>query len=180
MNELNRTALPLSEAASRLGITPDAVRMRFRRGKIKGFRENKRIYIQFEQASEQRAEQSERYSEQQAEQSEQGLDALSEQTLEVIVELQRTELTRILGDNERLNRRVDEMMDLQRRQQVLQQQTQNTLENLSKQLDRLPSPETYTRETRALESRLQETESNFGMLKSGLFALLAFLERKRA
>ena len=45
MTDPETDAVPLAEAARRLGTTTDALRMRFRRGKIEGFRRAGRIFL---------------------------------------------------------------------------------------------------------------------------------------
>jgi len=167
----NRTALPLAEAAQRLGISVDALRKRWKRGKINGYHNAEgRVFINLDtggQAPGQMAGQ------------EPG--QMSEETLDAIIELQRVELNRLLAENRRLvddasqlNGRVDDMLALQKREQVLRQQMQNQLEGLQERLA-LPTPE-----TRRLESRLSETESNFDLLKQAMWKLVIFLEGKQA
>jgi hypothetical protein len=106
---------------------------------------------------------------------------MADQTLEAVVELQRVELTRLLAENNRLvteasqlNGRIDDLLELQKREQVLRQQIQNQLEGLQERLA-LPSPE-----TRRLEHRLSETESNFDILKQAMWKMVLFLEGKQA
>ena len=120
---------------------------------------------------------------------------MSEEAQEAIIELQRVELTRLLAENNRLhdeagrlvaessqlNRRLDDMAEMQReeqeirkREQVLRQQIQNQLEGLQERLA-LPTPE-----TRRLESRLNETEENLSLLKQAMWQLVIFLEGKQA
>lgn len=171
VSEQNRTALRLADAAARIGITPEALRMRFRRGKADGFRREGRIFIYLadtEQPTEQRTEQTEHAGE------------LSEQTLDAIIELQRVELNRLLRENNRLNDRVDDLVQIQQREQVLRQQLQNSVERLTDQVAALPAPEHVERNTQMLETRLRATESNFSALMRALMSLMSFLEGKKA
>ena len=171
VSKQNRTALRLADAAARLGITPNALRMRFRRGKADGFRRDGRIFIYLantEQPTEQRTEQTEQGSE------------LSEQTLDAIIELQRVELNRLLTENNRLNNRVDDLVQIQQREQVLRQQLQNNVERLTDQVAAIPPPEHVERNTQMLENRLQRSESNYSQLMRALMALMSFLEGKKA
>ena len=48
-----------------------------------------------------------------------------------VVELQRTELTRLMQENRRLHERVDQMAKLQEREQILRQEMHATLQRLS-------------------------------------------------
>ena len=167
----NRTALPLAEAAQRLGTSVDALRKRWKRGKVEGYHNTDgRVFIYLDTGGQEPGQMAGQQSGQ-----------MSEETLEAVVELQRVELTRLLAENSRLvteagqlNGRIDEMLELQRREQVLRQQIQNQLEGLQERL-KLPSPE-----TRRLESRLNETEGNLSLLKQALWKLVIFLEGKQA
>ncbi len=146
-------------------------RSKRRRGKADGFRREGRIFIYLadtEQATEQRTEQTEHVGE------------LSEQTLDAIIELQRVELNRLLRENNRLNDRVDDLVQIQQREQVLRQQLQNSVERLTDQVAALPPPEHVERNTQMLETRLRETESNFSALTRALVSLVTALERKKA
>lgn len=49
MNPKNREALPLTEAAEKLGTKPQTLRMRWKRGKVEGFKEKGRVFIWTEQ-----------------------------------------------------------------------------------------------------------------------------------
>ncbi len=67
-----------------------------------------------------------------------------EQALPVIVEFQKIELTRLLRDNTRLNRRLDQLMDeirqlheMQQREQVLRQQDQALRQQTQGMIERL-------------------------------------------
>ena len=167
----NRTALPLAEAAQRLGISVDALRKRWKRGKIEGRRnEDGRVFIYLDAGGQASGQASGQEGGQ-----------MSNETLDVIIELQSTELTRLLAENHRLvtetsqlNGRLDGMMELQKREQVLRQQMQNQLDGLQERLA-LPSSETLH-----LESRLNETEGNLSLLKQAMWKLAVFLESKRA
>ncbi len=174
MSEQNRTTLRLADAAARIGITPDALRMRFRRGEADGFRRDGRIFIYLadtEQPTEQRTEQTEQTKH---------AGELSEQTLDAIIELQRVELNRLLKENNRLNDRVDDLVQIQQREQVLRQQLQNSVDRLTDQVAALPPPKHDERNTQMLETRLRETESNFSALMRALLSLVSFLEGKKA
>ncbi len=65
-------------------------------------------------------------------------EQLSDQATEVVVELQRVELNRLLQENERLNARMDRLVQMLEREQVLRQQMQETVDDLSHRLA-LPS-----------------------------------------
>lgn len=61
-------------------------------------------------------------------------EQLSDQATEVVVELQRVELNRLLQENERLNARMDRLIQMLEREQVLRQQMQETVDDLSHRL----------------------------------------------
>ena len=44
-------AVPLAEAATRLGVTSDALRMRIRRGKASGFKRGGQVYVWLQEES---------------------------------------------------------------------------------------------------------------------------------
>jgi len=180
----NRTALPLAEAAQRLGISVDALRKRWKRGKVSGYHNAEgRVFINLDTSGQEPGQMAGQASGQASMHADDGPDVkqLSEETQEAIIELQRVELNRLLAENRRLvddasqlNGRVDDMLALQKREQVLRQQMQNQLEGLQERLA-LPTPETLR-----LESRLSETESNFDLLKQAMWKLVIFLESKQA
>ena len=143
--------LPLAAAAARLGISPDALRMRIRRGKARGFKRGGRLFVAL--AEDPNA--SVRSAAEQSEQSGPGQFASAAigaagaggppaQALPVIVEFQKIELDRLLRDNTRLNRRLDQLIDelvhlreMQQREQVLRQQDQALRQQIQTTLDRL-------------------------------------------
>ena len=61
------------------------------------------------------------------------IDGLSNNELVTVVELQRLELNRLLGEQRRLNDRIDKLLHMQEREQVLRQQMQAALERLAEQ-----------------------------------------------
>jgi len=90
-------ALPLSEAAQKLGITPDALRMRWRRGKIGGFKRGRRVFIRLSDIAEQ------------------------------VTEHNDLKLDFLVAENARLCEQVDRLLRLQEREQILRQQFQESL-----------------------------------------------------
>jgi hypothetical protein len=170
-----QNALTIVQAAERLGLKPATVRMRYKRGKLDGFKKNGRIYVYLNK----QGEQTEHQSEQSGEQNEQ-VDTINEFT----IELQRTELTRVLRENERLNDRLERMEGRvdgllashakeRDREQVLRQQMQNQLDALAIRPALPPIDD-------ALNERLQESEQNMGMLKTAVMQLVRFMEGKKA
>ncbi|MBO6781822.1 MAG: hypothetical protein JJ899_00855 [Alphaproteobacteria bacterium] len=105
------------------------------------------------------------------------IDGLSPGELATVVELQQIELKRLLGEQKRLNDRIDQLLRLQEREQVLRQQMQAALDRLAEQraaagADRpsaLPSPQ--------LERRLHRTEARFKALQSAVGLLVDLIER---
>ncbi len=143
--------LPLAAAAARLGISPDALRMRIRRGKARGFKRGGRLFVALAEdpnaSVRSAAEQSEQSSPGQfasAAIGSAGAGGPPAQALPVIVEFQKIELDRLLRDNTRLNRRLDQLIDelvhlreMQQREQVLRQQDQALRQQIQTTLDRL-------------------------------------------
>lgn len=104
---------------------------------------------------------------------------LSSESRELVIELQRTELSRLLREQQRLNDRVDQLLQLHEREQVLRQQMQAALDNLSAQRA-LPSPERAEREQQQLVERVNRAESKFSALQSAVGRLVAVIERQTA
>jgi len=131
------TALPLSEAAARLGITPDALRMRLRRGTAQGFKRGGRLFVYPDGETNAASERpSDRFGTEPADRRTGSTPrgsgrAAPRDDLGVVVEFQKIELDRVLRENERLNRRVEELLEelrhlreVQQREQILRQQDQ--------------------------------------------------------
>lgn len=169
-----QNALTIVQAAERLGVKTATVRMRYKRGKLEGFKKGGRIYVHLNGTGEQ----SEQKSEQPGEQNDQ-TDAINEHTIEI----QRIELTRVLKENGRLNERLDRMEGRvdgllashakeRDREQVLRQQMQNQLDALTIRPALPPVDD-------ALNRRVEESEQNVGVLKTAVMQLVRFMERKR-
>tara|TARA_R110001592_G_scaffold9342_3_gene49699 strand:+ start:43 stop:576 length:534 start_codon:yes stop_codon:yes gene_type:complete len=174
--QIEQNALTLVQAAERLGVKPAAVRMRWKRGKIRGFKQSGRVFVYLNTAGE-RTEHKDEQSPKQSEQS-------GEQQNDVVIEFQRIELERIKQENQRLNDRVERMDERidnllashaqeRDREQVLRQQLQNQIDRLTEQRA-LPAPDT------TLQNRLAESERDVGLLKGGLMQLLRYLEKRKA
>ncbi len=92
-----------------------------------------------------------------------------------IVELQRTELTRLLRENRRLNERLDKLLNLQEREQVLRQQMQETL-------DRLTAAQISDGSTGisndALSERIRQAERRYDALKHTVGLLINLIDRQ--
>jgi len=145
-------AVPLAEAARRLGTTTDALRMRFRRGKIEGFRRAGRIFLRLPPGAGGGAEQREQ-------------DA-------TIPAPSVDEARRLAADNERLQQQQDRLLTLLEREQVLRQQLQTQLVDFSgKTAIAGPSPEIAD-----LAERLRQTENNFELLKRAVSQLVQVVE----
>ena len=184
------SALTLAAAAQALGITESAVRMRWKRGKMEGFKRDGRIHVYVGKAPEQRPEQSSEPVKSAREQVTEQTERFTDTETATIVELQRTELTRLLRDNERLhsdahrlNERIDTLLDTHAkerdREQVLRQQLQNQIERLSAQLA-LPAPDSEQRERlEAAERDAAKVRQEMGALKGGVVALLRWIEKRR-
>lgn len=81
----------------------------------------------------------------------------------------------VLADNTRLNDRLDRLVRMLEREQVLRQQMQGQIERLTDRLA-LPSPEGGGSD---VASRLEDTERQFGLLKRAVVQLVAFLEKSK-
>jgi plasmid maintenance system antidote protein VapI len=195
-----QSALTLAEAAQALGITEAAVRMRWKRGKLQGFKQGGRIRVYVAEpdasAPAQRPEQPGEPVKSQTEHATEQTEQVTDRETATIIELQRTELTRLLRDNERLhteverqNTRLDTLLETHAqerdREQVLRQQLQNQVERLTAQLA-LPKPQqsrlAQLAETEKALARAQAdveaTQQEMGALKGGVVALLRWLEKR--
>jgi plasmid maintenance system antidote protein VapI len=201
-----QSALTLAEAAQALGITEAAVRMRWKRGKLQGFKQDGRIRVYVTEsappAPAQRPEQPGEPVKSQTEQATEQTEQVTDRETATIIELQRTELTRLLRDNERLhseverqNTRLDTLLETHAqerdREQVLRQQLQNQVDRLTAQLA-LPAPEMDPQTENSRLARLAETEralskaqadvehavQETSALKGGVMALLRWLEKR--
>lgn len=95
--------------------------------------------------------------------------ALAAADLEVVVALQKTELDRLLRDNARLNDRVDKLLAMQEREQVLRQELQGLIKTAESRRRR----EIAGRNEVAAERRRNRR------LKQALVALVSAVERGR-
>jgi hypothetical protein len=86
-------------------------------------------------------------------------------------------LNRLLKENQRLNDRVDRLMQLQDREQVLRQQMQATIDRLVWQLS-TPTSSVAPNRARRLDAMAHRTADRFEALKVAVLRLLAFLERR--
>jgi len=90
-----------------------------------------------------------------------------------VVELQRAELTRLLQENRRLNERVDKMVKLQEREQVLRQQMHATLQHFSAGRP----PPSLTRSHTPIEDNTEATEQKYLALKQTVAHLVTHIQR---
>ena len=154
--------LPLVEAAARLGLTTDALRARIRRGRARGFRRNGRIYVTLPPEYSGPAEDVRTMSGQSSPAEPRPLD--------------REELDRLREDNDRLNRRLDDLLRLQEREQVLRQQMQAFLEKIG---DRIALPgESPQQHDPAIQRRMDQYETDLEALKSAITELVRYLGKR--
>ena len=104
---------------------------------------------------------------------------LSEASQVVVIELQRTELSRLLREQQRLNDRVDQLLQLHEREQVLRQQMQAALDNFASQ-HALPPPRRKEADHEQLVERVGRAEGKFSALQSAVGLLVVALERQTA
>lgn len=152
MTDTAAEPVPLAEAARRLGVTTDALRMRFRRGKIEGFRRAGRIFIVLADGVGAPTEQSEHRDRTPAP--------------------SRDEVRRLAADNLRLQEQQNRLLTLLEREQVLRQQLQTQLVDISPN-NAIPGP---SEELADLAARLRETENNFELLKRAVSQLVMVVE----
>ena len=102
---------------------------------------------------------------------------LSTDQLAVVVELQRAELNRLLAEQRRLNDRVDKLLALQEREQVLRQQMQASLDHLGSQGNGsvLTDP---AEDVPLLTDRPNRTEQRFHAMRAKVEQLVITLERQ--
>lgn len=109
------------------------------------------------------------------------IDGLTAGELATVVEMQRVELNRLLGEQRRLNDRLDQMLRLQEREQVLRQQMQAALDRLADQRaigTRDAAPDGgMAAPQRQLADRLHRTERKFTALQSAVGQLVDLIER---
>ncbi|MGE0650974.1 MAG: hypothetical protein AB7P12_04395 [Alphaproteobacteria bacterium] len=116
--------LTIQQAAVRLGLSSDAVRMRFKRGRIKGYKKDGRIWIVLDKSSDKS-------------EPAPGQETPQDDGWTLAARLQTEQLERLKQDNERLNARVDQLMAVVEREQILRRQTQVQLARL---LERMGTP----------------------------------------
>lgn len=104
---------------------------------------------------------------------------LSRETQAVVIEMQRTELSRLLREQQRLNDRVDQLLQLHEREQVLRQQMQAALDKLSDQRA-LPPPPATDAEHERLVARVDRAEGKFTALQSAVGLLVSVIARQAA
>jgi hypothetical protein len=152
--QTEQVALTLVQAAAQLGITPDALRMRYKRGKVRGFKRGGRVFIELDTEPNNRTNQTE--------QTEQPPEQVNGQDVSQAFDF-------VVAENIRLNERLDRLMGMLEREQVLRQQQ---IEQLT---DRpaLVAPEGQGSD---VARRLDDTEQEFGILKRAVVQLVAFLE----
>jgi len=92
-------------------------------------------------------------------------------TLPALLHLQHTELERLVRDNERLMDRIETLLQIQGREQILRQQMQNQVDRIGEQIKLAPPTEALEAVRR--EARAGVTEE----IKPVLMAILDALER---
>jgi len=167
--QIEQVALTLVQAAAQLGIKPAALRMRYKRGKVRGFKRGGRLFIELNNLDEQPPEQ----TEQSPEQNEQPPEQENGKNVAGNGQEISKAFDFVVADNARLNDRLDRLVQMLEREQVLRQQMQSQIEQLT---DRLALP--AARES-DVASRLEDTQQQFGLLKRAVVQLVTFLEGGR-
>ncbi len=144
-------ALPLAEAAARLGLSRDALRMRIRRGKARGFKHGGQVFVWLDDAALAAAKAKQGPARHPAAASAAQRDgavppaaAPNSDAWSALAALQKEEIARLIGETERLNVRLDrhleemsEMRQMLQREQVLRQQEQALRRDVQSLLERL-------------------------------------------
>lgn len=107
------------------------------------------------------------------------IDGLTPGELATVVELQRVELDRLLAEMRRLNDRLDQMLRLQEREQVLRQQMQAALDKLAEQKTIGQSAGGgHAGPLPQLTERLDRSERKYNALQQAVVELVNLIERK--
>lgn len=99
---------------------------------------------------------------------------LSGPDLALIVELQRKELDRLLRENAQLHARVNQLIGLQEREQVLRQQMQSMMG-----APKAEAPASLLEDTSDLAVRAQTSEARYERLKGAMALLITAIEREK-
>ena len=102
------------------------------------------------------------------------IEDLTPRELAMVVELQQVELKRLLKEHRRLNDRIDQLMQLQEREQVLRQQIQEALDKLANQhLSEVAGRHTVPQ----IEHRIHRAEARFNALRNAVGRLVIAIEQ---
>ncbi len=139
-----QSAVPLAKAATLLGLTSDALRMRIRRGKAKGFKRGRQVYVWLPEDSLKTPTAAAAPRRARGSPPEPAPAPAPRGHLPMLVEIQKDEIARLIQETERLNARLDRHLDEARdlrqmlqREQVLRQQEQSLRQDIQRLLDRL-------------------------------------------
>ncbi len=98
---------------------------------------------------------------------------LSGADLALVVELQRKELDRLLRENAQLHARVNQLIGLQEREQVLRQQMQSMMA-----APKAEAPTALLEDNSELAVHAQASEARYERLKGALALLITAIERQ--
>jgi hypothetical protein len=98
---------------------------------------------------------------------------LSGADLALVVELQRKELDRLLRENAQLHARVNQLIGLQEREQVLRQQMQSMMGTPKAEM-----PTALLENNSELAVRAQASEARYERLKGAMALLITAIERQ--
>jgi len=170
---VNLTDFTLHAAAEQLGISAHAVRMRWKRGQVAGYKKDGVVYVQLESATSQGSPRSQPVNpnvKDSVKSAREGWD----------IELQAHELRRLKAELreakeqiEAERTRYDDLLKETRRdrdrEQVLRQDLQRIMGRLEERLA-LPAPD---------DERLDRLERENGQLKSGVIALVGHMQGRK-
>lgn len=100
---------------------------------------------------------------------------LTSADLALVVELQRKELDRLLRENAQLHARINQLIALQEREQVLRQQMQTMMG-----APKADAPPPLLEDNSELAMRAQSSEARYERLKGALAVLISAIERRNA
>jgi len=141
--------MPVNLAAAALGMSPDALRKRVKRGTAEGCSRGGKVYVR----------------RQWVERMARGRPSARSEEVSVAP---------AVSGQTALDARFDRLINLQEREQVLRQQMQNVLDRLSRQLE---ARDQTAADSRQLEDRLLAAERDLGAVKTAIADLLAHLQR---
>ena len=156
----NRRALPLAAAARRIGLNPDALRMRIYRGKAEGFKLDGRLFVYVE------SDPNERTNDVQPEAPEMADPRAS------LADIQRGEIRWLMRENQRLAAEIERFLGLQEREQAMRGEIREAIGQIA--VSRTASASEVAR----LEARIERSERKTEQLAGLVGQLVRRMSRR--